>query len=372
MYSYKEKNKIFIDKLNALPLREVLLQVIKAKPVSKRFLKFDYNGEKIGISDKKPHLYNFWSDPDKGGSGAINLVKDAFNCDFKEAIEHLKSAFSINNINSLTPIEMYQPEKEPYFEKEFNLKEDFNNNIVLNKFNLETEKREKHVYKTFKFLEDLRGFDKKTIEYLISKNYLQYAFNPDNPKIMVLFFINKKNTAYEMTATYRNLEGIIFKRNGGNGLVVIEKEENIEYKNNKKTALIAESLIDGISYCLLNDIEIGKQNFDIISISGNAKFDIFYEEHLKNYDSLILAFDNDKIGQRFESKIIEKINSLNTDYDRFVENGLIPFPTMKKRECICEHAKSKDFNLDLLNKRKIDLESKEENFVYEKTKMNFN
>lgn len=167
---------------------------------------------------------------------------------------------------------------------------------------------------------------KRGIDYQIIKEYLQRG----------LIYQDTRNNLV-MVGKYNNKPMCIQKR-GTNSSFKGEVENSLSdvgfyLNNNSKTLIITESVIDQMSYINLYDKEMKN---DYLSVNGVAKNIVCTKWNLENrlskIETIVIAFDNDREGNKKSQELKDWINYYNSDFKVEIANS-----------------KSKDLNEDLLN-----------------------
>jgi hypothetical protein len=277
--------------LKSLDVELVLTDFLSATQDSKDKNKFRTADNQVISINKRDNTFKIWnnSTATKGARGAIDLVMQVLKVDFKTARNKLAAYFDSSYVAKEVQISTYATTKLA----EQQVKE-ATKVSALTLLDSRTEKRvENYLYRT-------RNISLKNIKFLIDNNYLAHY---QQGKFVNLVFLSADKESAEITGA-NSQSNSKFKQNRGTGIIKIAAtaQSSVEELKNKKLAIVAESVIDLISYCQIHNIDLNNSEFDLISTSGNAKVQSVIEE-LKHYDAVIIATDNDDAGDSYANAI---------------------------------------------------------------------
>jgi hypothetical protein len=275
------------ENLKSISVREVIQYMYAG--VQDKIDKNKYKIEGIGnisVNDRE-NTFKVWQSEEKGGNNAINLVMQLSKVSFKQAVAKLAQFFTGESlveavVRSETIKQLAQKEVEK----------------VLTTAELQTtvptDQVVEHLRKT-------RGLDRPAINFLI-KNGME-SYKTGKFTNIVYFSADKKSA--EITGTVK-INNKRFKQNRGADAVIINAAQ--------QQAVVAESVLDAISFCLVNGIDYTQTA--LISTSGNSKTAQALQA-LSSYKKILIATDNDDVG----NNIASKITAAHKNTERFLSTG---------------------------------------------------
>lgn len=287
-----------LEQIRAIDCKDVMKELgFQAKKDDKsKFTSSDFN---ISISKDNRFFDNV---SNKGGFGAIDLLRQIANYSFKQAIDFLSERFGTEKTADVL------------------LADKKTTNIILqNEIKILNSTLPKPYPKNTdnikKYLIEKRKIKEEIVNELISKDLI-YSDNKNN-----CVFVNEDKTFSFSRGTYG--EENKFKMCNG-------KLDFIKYDfNSSKTneIYLFESTIDALSFRSLNPDKDGIY----VSLNGNALINHIQELNLDSFSKVNLCFDNDEQGNKFSNAVKEiTISKCEThkpkygkDFNEELKNGYI-------------------------------------------------
>jgi hypothetical protein len=275
------------ENLKGISVREVVEYMYAG--VQDKMDKNKYKIEGIGnvsVNDRE-NTFKVWQSEEKGGNNAINLVMQLSKVSFKQAVARLAQFFTGESLaEAMVKSETIKQLAQKEVEK------------VLTTDELQTtvptDQVVEHLRKT-------RGLDRPAINFLIKNGMESYK---SGKFTNIVYFSNDRKSA-EITGTVK-INNKRFKQNRGSDAVIINA--------NAEQAVVAESVLDAISFCLVNGIDY--EQTALISTSGNSKTAQALQA-LSSYSKVLIATDNDEVG----NNIASKITAAHSNTERFLSTG---------------------------------------------------
>jgi 5S rRNA maturation endonuclease (ribonuclease M5) len=286
-----EQNAVILkqqtENLKSISVREVIQYMYAG--VQDKIDKNKYKIEGVGnvsVNDRE-NTFKVWGSTEKGSNNAINLVMQLSKVSFKQAVAKLAQFFTGESlVEAIVKSETIKQLAQKEVEK------------VLTTEELQTTTPTDQV---IEHLRKTRGLDRPAINFLL-KNGLE-SFKSGKFTNIVYFSADKKSA--EITGTVK-INNKRFKQNRGTDAVIINA--------NAEQAVVAESVLDAISFCLVNGIDYTQTA--LISTSGNSKTAQALKA-LSSYSKVLIATDNDDVG----NNIANKITAAHSNTERFVSVG---------------------------------------------------
>ncbi|MDE8277657.1 zincin-like metallopeptidase domain-containing protein [Erysipelothrix rhusiopathiae] len=238
------------------------------------------------------------------GGNIYEFIMEFENVNFKQALENVKN--------------YYNDFKPKLIEK---------NTVVSSSNtdrNLELPRSSDSIKQGFEYLTHQRGISEELVKDMFDKNYI---FQDDKNNVVFLGYENNIPAYASRRSTYSNFKGDV----AGS-----RKEVGFFINNHSDTLVISESPIDSLS---ILDMQENKTNH--LGTGGVGAcvscFKYFVENNptARETNNIIISFDNDEAGINASETLSEYIKNYYPSY-----NIDIQYP------------KNKDFNLDLINKKK--------------------
>lgn len=209
------------------------------------------------------------------GYGAISMLMDVFDYDFRDAIDTLSTKFSPEQIASVASCDK-------------GLSKSIAKYGIEKSLSVIPEKKDKNTEKVVDYLTKKRHIDKDIVDSLVNIGML-YADSKNN----CVFTSEDKKFAF-IRGTQEDKR---FVANRG-------QMDFIRYGkgNQSNNIYLFESVIDCLSYMTLNKNAEGM----FVSINGSAMINRVHELGLDNYKNVVCCFDNDEQGKKFDEKIKEQ------------------------------------------------------------------
>lgn len=270
-YVLKEKLKLAADNARSTPLVIVLKRAgLEIDPRDKN--QWLGAGYRISVKDQKFYDHN----NEKGGGGAIDLVKHLNQCDYKNAVAWLGQNVSSQEaakciraeaartaVNfSKGGVQLHMPSPEWVLNGELK-----------------------------RYLEIERALDPRLTDPLIDQDLIYATRNKGHANAVFVCRNEHEITGAELKGLSGNFSGMALGSQRGKGAFTIgnPKSDHI---------VIVESAIDAISY-----LQLSPESCFVLSTAGVTSKPPLIQELKNNYRKLTIAYDNDATGRMFANKL---------------------------------------------------------------------
>lgn len=287
--------------------------------------RFGDRGErKVAVTDNRAFdgsgagIFHGWKD-DAGGVGAIDLVSYIEGCTTREAIRKLAEMYGTNPVSHPTRNIPFKPLRLQEMPPQ--------------------ELSEDKIQQAKNYLVKGRGLEEKTINDFINSGRIQIVKSKPITRADGSMY-TLANIAFVLRDEKENLTGAIIRGIGGQNAF----KQNLLMQDSPtstfhfgcplakaKKVIVFESPIDALSYVQLK----GGEKYDThYCVYGGARLNQASKLTLSPDVKMIIALDNDEAGRKMATKLQEK------------------FPNAK-----LEFPKNKDFNLDLIQSKRVGYEN---------------